>query len=62
MTQLVASRKITLLTESLSAEGAATQIIRKLNEVEIMALELGDTSLLLVTKAQLPKALRAPVN
>lgn len=62
MTQLVASKKITLQTEVLTMPEASALMIRKLNDTDILAVELGDTSLLLVTKSQLPKALRQSVN
>ncbi len=62
MTQLVASKKIAILTGTLSTEGARDQMTRTLEEAEITAIELGDTSLLLVAKSQLPKTLRAPVR
>ncbi len=58
MTQLVASKKITLQTDVVAAPEAPALMIRKLNEANITVIELGDTALLLVTNSQLPQPSR----
>jgi hypothetical protein len=55
MTSAAASKRLTLETGVVSAAEAHALLAKKFSESELEMIELGDSSILVVTKSQLPK-------